>query len=140
MAEFVTIRHESQEPTAPTARVTVKAFEGHYREKGWKQVGDAPATPSDPSPTVEEQARLLQTDPDALGEILAPDAPPAVYTDAELEIVRDPASADAAAVIALIQAHPEVAAEVAESERANKNRTTVLRAADAASEQKGGAQ
>jgi len=74
VAEFVTIRHESQPEDVAGARATEKAFDSYYSKKGWVKVGDAPATVAinDPSPTVSEQVRLLEADPDKLVEVLAP--------------------------------------------------------------------
>lgn len=66
------IRHESQPDTLEGARTPREAFESYYSKKGWKIVDDAPVDVNDPSPTVSEQVQLLESDPDALVEVLAP--------------------------------------------------------------------
>ena len=88
MAEFVLIRHESQPEDTEGARTLREAFDSYYKAKGWVIAGDAPAvtTENDPSPTLAEQVRLLDSDPDKLAEALAPSPSPedAAKVDADV--------------------------------------------------------
>ena len=140
MAEFVTIRHESQPEDFEGARTSLEAFETYYKAKGWVINGDAPAeSPSNatPSLTVAEQVRLLASNPEKLQANLAPTSPEALaaeetadaQTDALTEVV---ANATAAELVAVVESNPEVAEQVAAAETAGKNRSTVTKAAQKA--------